>query len=214
VPVKRVDRLALSHPSSRTGPTPLVASSRAKAEGAPGETAPPPPGTGQPAPAGTAPAANAGLTENKLSRIRYAQSSQEVRRMPVGLVVVIDQAHIQDLLAAVANSPLRIQTTQFHWQRFHGDIRPESAGAPGDAGGKAGPGKATPGGELAPGGKTVAPVPPSGARAGGQQPRPDAPPGSAAAAEEQDWDLVELAVYGTASLYERPPERTQTAAGK
>ena len=57
-------------------------------------------------------------------------------RMPVAMVVVMDQAYIPDFLTAFANSRLRIQTTQEHWQHVQG-IRPsttEDSSAPGTAG--------------------------------------------------------------------------------
>lgn len=38
--------------------------------------------------------------------------------MPVGIVVVVDQAYMQDMLLAFANSPLRFQITQVTWTRF------------------------------------------------------------------------------------------------
>ena len=42
--------------------------------------------------------------------------------MPVGIVVVVDQSYIQDVLIAFANSPLRFQITQVIWTRFRGDL--------------------------------------------------------------------------------------------
>jgi hypothetical protein len=137
---------------------------------------------------------------------------------------------MQDFLAAVANSPLRIQTTQWHWVRFHGDIKPPDG--PIDPSVSAPP-MAPPGGKSS--GGLPQPVPGMKSGAGGelgetspgkgvgmpQRPGPlMQPPGSgfapstaAAAADEQEWDLVELAVYGLASLYEKypPPDATKTA---
>lgn len=43
--------------------------------------------------------------------------TDQVRRMPVGIVVVVDQSYIQDVLLAFANSPLRFQITQVSWTR-------------------------------------------------------------------------------------------------
>jgi hypothetical protein len=188
--------------------------------------------------------ANQSTTENGLQRTRYIECSEQVRRMPIAIGVVIDQAHIQDFLAAVANSPLRIQTTQWHWQRFYDDIKPADADAPPSTvqptvpTAPAAPGAPTPIGQPAMGGK--------GGGKGGemQSPRPAerdegesgkrmqmgrpqqgkgfsptpvptpqaASPASAAAAEETEWDLVSLAVYGIASLYERYPPPDATAA--
>ncbi len=46
----------------------------------------------------------------------------QVRRMPVGIVVVVDQTYIQDVELALANSPLRFQITQVTWTRFRGPL--------------------------------------------------------------------------------------------
>ena len=78
---------------------------------------------------------------------RYIDVTDQVRRMPVALVLVIDQMFIQDALAAYANSTLRFQVTQFHWTRFRGTLD----GGAGAAGGAA-PGFG-PGGPGGPGGK-------------------------------------------------------------
>ncbi|VTS00913.1 Uncharacterized protein OS=Planctomyces brasiliensis (strain ATCC 49424 / DSM 5305 / JCM 21570 / NBRC 103401 / IFAM 1448) GN=Plabr_4059 PE=4 SV=1 [Gemmata massiliana] len=49
---------------------------------------------------------------------RYIAATEQVRRMPVGLVVIVDQSYIQDVLLALSNSPLRFQITQVTWKRF------------------------------------------------------------------------------------------------
>ncbi len=69
-------------------------------------------------------AGSADKTKNGLEKKRYLSVSKQVRRMPVALAIVMDQAHIQDFLTVAANSKLRIQTTQVYWQRFHDDIKP------------------------------------------------------------------------------------------
>jgi hypothetical protein len=66
-------------------------------------------------------------TKNGLAKNRYVDVSDQVRRMPVGIAIVIDQEFIPDFLTVVANSKLRIQTTQVYWQRFHEDIKPKIA---------------------------------------------------------------------------------------
>ena len=51
--------------------------------------------------------------------------------MPVGIVLVVDQDYIQDVLLAFANSPLRFQITQVEWTRFRGPLSgvgPSSSG--------------------------------------------------------------------------------------
>lgn len=75
------------------------------------------------------------------SRRRYFETNDQVRRMPVGIVLIVDQMFLQDVLLAYANCPLRFQITQVHWQRFRGNL-----GGSGGFGGSAGGG--LPGGGL------------------------------------------------------------------
>src|SRR5207253_1477158 len=51
-----------------------------------------------------------------LERNRYIIATDQARHLPIAMVLVVEQSHINDVLIAVANSPLRIQTTQvaFH----------------------------------------------------------------------------------------------------
>jgi hypothetical protein len=188
-------------------------------------------------------------TKNGLEKNRYMSVSKQVRRMPIALAIVIDQNHVQDFLTAVANSKLRIQTTQVYWQRFHGDIKPNfpQEEKPGEV---AKPGKVSP----APAGRTGLPTfggkfggkfggmagrgeggPPGmanmaamysqmqsrmtmrgGMNMGGMRPMGlPAAPGTAPAASydsiepEDETNLVELAFYGIASLYERYPPKKE-----
>ena len=59
---------------------------------------------------------------------RYVEATEQVRRRPVAVVLVLDQIYLQDALAAYANSDLRFQVTQFHWERFRDPA--ETLGAP------------------------------------------------------------------------------------
>jgi hypothetical protein len=63
------------------------------------------------------------------NRNRYVDVTEQVRRMPVGIVVIVDQSYIQDALVAFANSPLRFQITQVTWTRFRGDLGTGGAGS-------------------------------------------------------------------------------------
>ncbi|MCS7022921.1 MAG: hypothetical protein NZU63_13965 [Gemmataceae bacterium] len=56
------------------------------------------------------------------NRRRYVDITDQVRRMPVAMVVVVDQDYMQDVLLALANSPLRFQVTQVTWSRFRGKL--------------------------------------------------------------------------------------------
>src|SRR5262249_2346512 len=116
VPVKRVDKVELGYLSSRTAQMPLKPPTffkepedPQKADGATSQVT----DTGLQAPGRTLPGGSGSgktdllHTENKLERYRYVEASEQVRRMPFGLVVVVDQNHIRDFLTEVANSPLR-----------------------------------------------------------------------------------------------------------
>lgn len=62
---------------------------------------------------------------------RYVDVTDNVRRMPLGISIVIDQAYMQDALMAFANSPLRFQITQANWARFRGQLAGIGAGTGG-----------------------------------------------------------------------------------
>lgn len=105
----------------------------------------------------------------------------EVRRLPVALVLIADHAALSDILTALANSRLRIQVTQAVWVR-------------------------TP--PLGP------PPPPPGSKSGvPAEPAPEASTGAAAAdvpgSEAAEVNLIELQIYGLASLYENPYRREE-----
>jgi hypothetical protein len=199
------------------------------------------------------------VSPNGLIRNRYIDVTEQVRRMPVGLVVVVDQANVQDFLTAFANSRLRIQTTQVHWQHMRDSIKPpvegSSGGGPGVPGGPAASGGIRPGGggagpdddarmgsgggaglgggKFRPGSSAAMPGSPGPGMAPGRPLMPGMPPmmpgtmpsvpgggipggmpglGSGAEDHEDDMNLVELAIYGVASLYERyPPKKDQAA---
>ena len=44
--------------------------------------------------------------------------------MPIGMVLIVDQAHVQDVLTSFARSRLRFQITQVEWKRYRGSIQP------------------------------------------------------------------------------------------
>lgn len=66
-------------------------------------------------------------TRNGIDRERYIKLTDQVRRLPVGVVLVIDQAYLPDVLLAFANSRLAFQTTQLQIQHVRG-IRPYGSG--------------------------------------------------------------------------------------
>jgi hypothetical protein len=176
-------------------------------------------------------------TKDGLPKNRYVDVSDQVRRMPIGIAVVIDQEHIADFLTVVANSKIRIQTTQVYWQRFHGDIKPkitkdEEKPEPKTTS------KSKRTASTAPRMNLGAPM--GGAKFGGYdaskmrtmmqgmqmsmggrfgrgegQPLRTGTTGAATTEEgeeELDSNLVELAVHGIASLYEKFPPPPEVAA--
>jgi hypothetical protein len=158
VPVRRILQLKMDYNSDRTSHRGL------RARPQPGEKA----GEG------------GGESRNGLPRARYIDVTDQVRRLPVAMTVLIDERFMQDLLRAFANSKLRIQTTQMHWQHAE-----DSPGRTGPGGGLGMPGMPGLGGT------------------------PAAP--AAGTNEEEESALVELSIYGIASLYERP--KVQAPAG-
>jgi hypothetical protein len=161
---------------------------------------------------------NPDLTPNGLDAARYTDLSDQVRRMPVAYVLVVDQASVQDVLTACANSRLRMWTTQVHWQHTEkvtpppqpegdktsakgeggssDDSRPRPPGVP--------PGIGRPGSGSGMGGMGLfGPFNPQGfggpgGAAGGEGP---------SIGEQDDPNLVEVAIYNIASLYERYPPK-------
>lgn len=144
------------------------------------------------------------------NRLRYFDSTDQVRRIPVAIVLLVDQMFMQDALVAYTNSPLRFQITQFHWRRYRGKMSTSSGGMDGDGyvddggqefagsplddfGGEEDYGMSGPqgfGADFGPGS--------FGSRAGSVSP------------EQVTSGLVELTIYGVASLYEKfEPKETE-----
>ncbi|QDU23440.1 hypothetical protein [Urbifossiella limnaea] len=162
VPVRRIDAVALGYKDSRHALMPLkmpeFESYKKEAEkadaGSAGASGPPDgmrgpsssssgttplqPGAGM-IPGGTGGGAG-GPVEAVVdgNRKRYVEVTAQVRRMPVAITVVVDQAYVQDVLIAYANSPLRFQTTQVHWKRFTGTLSGGGAEGGGGYGGEGG----------------------------------------------------------------------------
>jgi hypothetical protein len=160
------------------------------------------------------------------NRERYLQVTKQVRRMPVALVLVIDQMYVTDALAAFANSALRFQVTQYHWTRFRGKLDDPNAttlaggmgGLPGMPGGPpglggfggpagmpGGPGRGgDDGGEYGgPGAGGFGPGGPPGLGGPGGFGGPGGYGSSSLSEEQVTSGLVELSLYGVITLYER-----------
>lgn len=69
-------------------------------------------------------------TEYGLLRERYAVTTDQVRRIPLAVVVLADQAHAQEILTALTNSKFRFQVTQVGWQHHRGSASAEEEAAP------------------------------------------------------------------------------------
>lgn len=164
---------------------------------------------------------------------RYVEVTDQVRRMPVGLVVLVDQMFVQDALVAYANSPLRFQITQYHWNRFRGSLSggrygagggfggpPTGEGAPGEAGGEPGTGSpesgGAPGGEEPPsyslsrGGMGMMAPGMGGMSMAGMMGGFGAAGTSGGVSEAQITSgLVELTIYGIVTLYEKYEKKSE-----
>lgn len=250
-PVKRVDRLELGYTSARHNKAELQMSAfstaAAAAEGAaagvapgstPGAPVGPSTGGGPPGPGGrggmsTPGAGNDGAgagpadrTFNGLVRRRYIHLTAQVRAVPVGMTIIADQAYVQDVLTAIANSKIRFQTVQTHLARFRSSLAYSTTGSssgpmpPGGMEGS-GPMPPTPGGPGF-GGAGGAPMPPRGGPAvgvpgfggpgfggpgfGGPPTGGFGGPANAPRSSNEDTvasNLIELSIYGIASLYEK-----------
>lgn len=151
VPVRRIETIVLGYRDSRTAATTLLPPKFMEPkDGATTTTttttAPPGGGAGSSAgfPDGDRPGdsnPNSGATASSTltgggtvasvidaNKNRYLVVNDQVRRMPVAIVLVVDQAHIQDVLMAFVNSPLRFQITQVTWKRFRDNLDTGGAG--------------------------------------------------------------------------------------
>ncbi|HVK11035.1 MAG TPA: hypothetical protein VM597_19860 [Gemmataceae bacterium] len=106
---------------------------------------------------GAGAAAPGEVTQNSLVRRRYIHKTDQVRAMPVGLGVVVDQAYVQELLTALANTRLRFQTVQTHINRFRGNLA--YAGSTGELPGMYGPAPGAGAGEVEEGRGALVPRP-------------------------------------------------------
>ncbi len=152
VPVKRIDVVALGKPCDRNKDMPLRAclmsndlikkeiAANPQKPAAPADPAAPTPDQpdAQPLPTGQAP-----KSQDKLLRYRYldviaappagqTKDVEQMRRLPVGLVLITDQSYMKDILEELVNITLRLQLVQVEWTRFHDavDYQFNVAGSP------------------------------------------------------------------------------------
>lgn len=254
VPIRRIDHVALGKRDSRYAAYPLQmplfpsfkkeaeaadAAKAASASGGPGGNSGslgPQAGSSKPpgADSSSAPAEGqlegGGTLDSVIdgNKKRYVEVTAQIRRMPVGITVIVDQAYMDDVLMAYANLSMRFQITQSHWQRFRGslggggvygtsgsdqDIAGPARGLEGSGGIKFGSGSSLgppPGGSSLgppPGGSSLGPPPggsksPAGPGPMGGGTLTSAPSGSFSEAQLTA-GLVELTIYGIVSVYEK-----------
>lgn len=120
-PVRRIDDIELYYHSHRTYEPALLPPKQF------GGGNPPPSSPNPAAPPGSSKSSptTASTTPNGLVIQRYTDVTDQVRRMPLALVVIADQAHIPEVLTALSNSILRMQITQYNWQHFRGSLEEE-----------------------------------------------------------------------------------------
>jgi hypothetical protein len=161
---------------------------------------------------------------------RYVKRTDDVRRMPVGVAVVMDLDYTNDLMVAYTNSPLHFQITQTQWARYKGTLPGvRGAGSTGTTGGGIGglPGGAAPGGSpdggegtgLGPGSGYPGGQPqlPGGGVTGGAGAGPGLAGGGSltntstagALPGEANANLCEFVLFGIVSLYEQVPADTK-----
>ncbi|HVS38665.1 MAG TPA: hypothetical protein VMS17_24125 [Gemmataceae bacterium] len=162
--------------------------------------------------------ANYGVEKN-----RYFYVTDQSRHLPVAVTLTVDQSHLHEVLAAFANSRLRFEVTQVEFRRVPAappstTSTQQGGGAPFSGGTQRGPSGAGAG----PGAGAGAPPPPAGGTSGNMR-NPNNPNGGAAGASglsgstgnpssgnEADVappdnpNMIEVTIYGLASLYERP----------
>ncbi len=154
-------------------------------------------------------APNADLTVNGLNKQRYCEEpTEQTRRLPVAISLIVDQDHIDRVLTSFSNSKYRFLLNQFMVNRYPASVRPvvvaqDGVNPPpvfGGPFGVRGPGFGGPrGGPRPMEGGGVRPVGPFGP--GGRN-APAAPTGD----EEMEAN-VELVLYGTVTVYQRYPQR-------
>jgi len=144
---------------------------------------------------------------------RYIEVTEQSRRVPVGVALIVDQDHIDRVLTAFNNSKMRFLTTQVLINRYPNSVRPQlfgqKAGIDGDS-----PGGAPPmlpfmpmgGGGLFPMGGGIGEFPMGGFGMPGA--------GMTGSSGEELENNVELVIYGIATLYERYPKRKIEVAPK
>lgn len=67
---------------------------------------------------------NMGGLENGLWSFRYDEVTEQYRRIPIGVVVIVDQEHVDRVLTSFNNSKLRFLPTQVLLNQYAGSLQP------------------------------------------------------------------------------------------
>jgi hypothetical protein len=140
---------------------------------------------------------NKGLLPNvDLWTARYVEVSDQARRIPVAVVLIVDQEHVDRVLTSFNNSTLRFLETQVLLNQYTGSLQP-----PAIEDKEAEPVK----GPVFPGGGKKGPKGPGGM----PQPNPGTTPDPGGGADLET--NMELVIYGIVTLYQRYPARPPLA---
>ncbi len=121
------------------------------------------------------------FSTNRFERRRYIEVTDQIRRLPIGLVLITDQTFIKDILESLLQIKLRLQTTQVTWVRFHDSLNYGDSAT------------------------DTAPIGPK-KRDAFALPTPIGSTPSNSREDQFSANLMELTVYGFLTFYEHPPE--------
>ena len=134
---------------------------------------------------------NLGGLENGLWSFRYDDVTTQYRRIPIGVVLIVDQEHVDRVLTSFNNSKLRFLPTQVLLNQYSGSLQPPVVAK---EGGNPGGFPFIPGGEF------------------GVRPKIGGPGEPAASSGSSDMDAnMELVIYGLMTLYQRYPPAPRAA---
>jgi hypothetical protein len=75
---------------------------------------------GRPGGQQAAPPASSMTANNGMERHRYLHITDTCRHLPFGMVLILDQNHLHDVLTALHDSKMRVQITQLHFHHVRG----------------------------------------------------------------------------------------------
>jgi hypothetical protein len=148
--------------------------------------------------------ANKTMLRHGLWTDRYIEVSEQSRRIPVAVALIVDQDHVDRVLTHFNNSKLRFLELQVLLNHYSGSLTPPATNEQKEKGGEGFPG-VRPKGFGVPGG--------FGGREGsipGGPGRPGIAAGNQPPGDGQNLETnMELVIYGVMTLYQRYPPRPQ-----